>query len=403
MASTAAARIAPLVAKFSLTNPPPDLPKRRPGSRATRPSSRKTSCGTSAPPSAVQSSQGRYVACGGDQVISGKAVCKSIPSWVRRGVQRSQQEVQPRLTVGPCCDCSDDAEMPHAPTRIGRKLGHDRGHGRVGGDDAGTFESGQVPGLAGREDGDGDLGRSGNGEQRGERRTGQGQRCVDLVADDDDAVPVCQLDESGELLRCVYPADGIVGVAQHVSNCAGGEFAFDQVEVQGPAVLAAPKRRLDQPRATFGDPVEERRVNRRTDHHRSTTSCHDAEELADPHPYVGHGGDLSGIDLPGPPPSRESGQRLPEIGRRVGVPGVGPVHRVAQLIGDDRCQRIVHLRDGQRQDVVWVGAPLGATPLPQHRQRIDVELEQRVRVGHHVSQVAVITVTNAGRLDSLPR
>src|SRR4029077_11289281 len=60
-----------------------------------------------------------------------------------------EELVEPGLPGGERGDRGDNAEMPDAPPGVGREPVSQRGHAWCGGDHGGTFQAGQVPGLAG--------------------------------------------------------------------------------------------------------------------------------------------------------------------------------------------------------------------------------------------------------------
>src|SRR5439155_995459 len=82
---------------------------------------------------------------------------------------------------------------------------------------------GQVPGLAGPQHADGQLGGAGDGQQRSERGARECQRAVDLIADDRDLVAPCQPDQGGQFVRGMDAPDRVVRVAQDIRRWVGGE------------------------------------------------------------------------------------------------------------------------------------------------------------------------------------
>ncbi len=166
-----------------------------------------------------------------------------------------------------------------------------------------VLRPGQVPGLGAADQGQAAPGLR-QGEVGGERRAGVHQRGVDLVGDHQHAVLVGQPGHRGQLLRGVHRAGRVLRVAQQVRrpHPGVGERGLQGAEVE-PVVSA--QRRLDQPAAGGCDEAEERVVDRRAHHHRSTRGDPRLDDLLDPDHHVGH------LHHPGRdrPPSPTGGRR----------------------------------------------------------------------------------------------
>ena len=98
---------------------------------------------------------------------------------------------------------------------------------------------------------------------------------------------------------------------------------------------------------------------------RSPALGHRAEDLDDAHHDVCRPEHRLGIDGPAPAAVRESDECLADAGVGRGVARVAQLYGAGQHTGDGRRERVVHLGDEERQDVVGILPPLGAGPLSQ--------------------------------------
>lgn len=131
MRRTPSSRTSALVAKLSRTNPLPSGPNRGPGSRATRPRSRKISRPELPGPSSRQSSHAKYVAAGGVHSINGRYCDSNVPRWFRR---RSSVRISRSNQSSPVCKAVMVARRPKWPNRHRSSSGRRSVTARITGD-----------------------------------------------------------------------------------------------------------------------------------------------------------------------------------------------------------------------------------------------------------------------------
>ena len=180
----------------------------------------------------------------------------------------------------------------------------------------------------------------------------------------------------------MHPPDRVVGVAQDVGRRVGGERRLQRGEVEAPPGGRVGQGGFQQPGSGLGDPVEEWRVHRRADHHRVPWAGQHPEQLHDAHPNVGHCRHRHRVNIPVPPAGSEVGERFAEVRHSPRVPGIGPVHGLAQGFRDRVGQGEVHLGHRQRQHIGWVGLPLRATPLSENLEPIYRQFRYGTVHGH---------------------
>ena len=191
----------------------------------------------------------------------------------------------------------------------------------------------------------------------------------------------------------MHPSDRVLRVAQHVRGRVGGERGLQPGQVQAPAVGPVSQRDLQDPGARLGHPVEERRIDRRTDHDRVPRAGQYPEQFDHTDPDIGHRRYRGRVQVPVPAAGREPRDGPAEIREGMSVPGVGPLDGLAQDVRDGRGEREVHLGHGQRQHVGGVGLPLRTAPAPQHVKRVD---RQHLGSSIHDDQPAAPGQASAG-------
>ena len=201
---------------------------------------------------------------------------------------------------------------------------------------------------------------------------GHGHRRVDLVGDHGHAVPVRESRDRLELVAPERGSGGVVRVAEEVRPRAAGERLLEPLEVELPASLARRERHLDDATPDLARDREERRVDRRIDHHCVSRLRQRAQQLGDRRHHVGDEPDTIRIDVPGKARGGEPGERAAEL-RRVGVARVVVGDRGEERLADREGEREVGLGDPGREHVARVLRPLGAVAQPEELERDVVE------------------------------
>ena len=182
---------------------------------------------------------------------------------------------------------------------------------------------------------------------------------MDLVAEDQAAVPLDDLTDGFEFGAVEGLPDRIVRVAQHQQPGTGGELAVQSVEVHRPVGIAAQHGHLDPLMAEGARHVDERHVAGRGDDdpraRRQPVGHHDGQAGQ----HVGQPMDLEPTDLPAVPGSDEFAGRLLELGapghRRVS--GLLAFEQLLQNLRNLGGDPEIHLGD-PGSDGVRVGRPL---------------------------------------------
>ncbi len=246
------------------------------------------------------------------------------------------------------------------------------------GDGQGRLETGQVPGLGGRRQGEGVL-RTGHGQVRGETRPRQDDGRVNLIRHHPDAEPAGKLGNLAQFLAGVHRPGRVVRVAQQVRNLAARSAGTRERVLQGAQVDSAVgvQRGLDHAAAVVRYERVERGVDRWVDDHGITTVGDQTQRFDDAEHDVGDDRGAAYVQVvPLPAPRGEFTDRFGKCGA-ARVSGVADVDGPAQGLRHGRGQHDVHLRDPERQDVGRVRAPLHTGAQPQLGEREFLEWVKR--------------------------
>lgn len=193
---------------------------------------------------------------------------------------------------------------------------------------------------------------------------------MNLVADNGDPVDPREPHQRRQFVRGVHPPDRVLRVTQHIGGRVGGERSLQRGEVKTSPGFAAGQGHLEEPGSGLRDPVKERWVYRRADHHSITRAGKHPQQLDDAYPDIGHGCHGRRLKVPVPPAGSKPSERPAQVRHGHRVAGIGPSDSLTQGLRDRHGEGEVHFGHGQRQHIGRIRLPLRATPLPEDFERV---------------------------------